>query len=299
VSGGHGHEVDPGDPLDGPLERLAPEAKVAGAAAFLLAVVATPATAWAAVALDATVAVAVAVIALVPAVVLVRRLLFEIPFLALGAAFVVFGADPRVPVAGLSVSQPGLVAAWTVLERATLGVVTASVLAATTPPADLVVALERLRAPALLRSVTAVALRYLGVLRAELDRLRLAQELRSPDRRRLGPAEVAGIGAALFVRTYERGERVHLARAARSGVGDPGATGTTAAPAPGERTGRTDPPSSGEPTAPRAPTGSARPTAARGPRPTEPAPATARDWALALAPAALAGVAAVLARWPA
>jgi cobalt/nickel transport system permease protein len=256
VSGGHGRDVDPADPLDGPLERLAPETKVAGAAAFLVAVVATPATAWAAVAVDATVAAVVAVIALVPAAVLARRLLFEAPFLVLGAAFVVAGADPRVTVAGFSLSQPGLVAAWTVLERATLGVVTASVLAATTTPADLVLALERLRVPALLRTITAVALRYLGVLRAELDRMRLAQELRSPERRRLRPGEVAGIGAALFVRTYERGERVHLARAARAGVG------STAAPAPVAATAR-------------------------------------RDWVVALSPAALAGVAALVARWPA
>jgi cobalt/nickel transport system permease protein len=160
--------------------------------------------------------------------VLARRLLFEIPFVALAIALAVAGTGPRLRIAGLSLSGPGLDAAWTILSRATLGVVVASVLAATTSPADLLTGLSRLRAPRLLVMLAELAVRYLAVLRDELDRLRLAQELRSPDRRRLRPAEVAGVGAALFVRAYERGERVHLARVARGGV-HPEAGGTGAA----------------------------------------------------------------------
>lgn len=235
MSGGHGHEVDPAAPLDGPLERLAPEAKVAGAVALLAAAVATPEGASWAWAVHAAVAAALAVLALVPVGTLARRLVFEVPFVALAAAMVVAGADPRVDVAGLSVSQPGLDAAWTVLARATFGVVIASVLAATTTPAELLVALARLRVPRVLLAVTEVAVRYVAVLRDELDRVRLAQQLRSPDGRRPRPGEVAGAGAALFVRAYERGERVHLARAAR-GATDPTAVTGSTAPAAGRGT---------------------------------------------------------------
>src|SRR6185503_14193603 len=67
VSGAHGPAVDPATPLDGPLERLAPETKLVGAVAFLVAAVATPPGAWWAWALDAAVAAALAVVALVPA----------------------------------------------------------------------------------------------------------------------------------------------------------------------------------------------------------------------------------------
>jgi cobalt/nickel transport system permease protein len=261
MSGGHGHEVDPAAPLDGPIERLAPEAKVVGAVAFLLVVVATPVGATAAWLADAVMIAGLALVALLPARLVARRLLFEVPFIALAAALVVFGTGPRVEVLGLSLSQPGLDAAWTILARATTGVLVASILAATTTPAELLDALGRLRAPRLLCTLAAVAVRYLAVLRAELDRLRLAQQLRSPDGRRLRVGEVAGIGAALFVRAYERGERIHLAQAAR---------GATTAGLVG-------------PAAPR-------PTA----RPSRP-PARPRDWALALAPAALASAAALAA----
>jgi cobalt/nickel transport system permease protein len=260
VSGGHAHEIDPGAPLDGPIERLAPEAKVVGAVAFLVAAVATPAGARWAWALDAAMAGALAVAALVPARVLARRLLFEVPFAALAVALALAGTDPRVTVLGVPLSEPGLRAAWTILSRATLGVAAASVLAATTTPAELLVALARLRVPVLLRTLAELAVRYLAVLRAELDRLRLAQELRSPDRRRLRPAEVAGVGAALFVRAYERGERVHLARAARRGGSAPAAV---------------------------APLSPVRSSAATGP---------ARSWILALAPALVATGGAVASR---
>jgi cobalt/nickel transport system permease protein len=234
VSGAHGPAVDPATPLDGPLERLAPETKLVGAVAFLVAAVATPPGAWWAWALDAAVAAALAVVALVPARVLARRLLFEAPFVALAGALVVAGTGPRVAVAGITLSEPGLHAAWAMLSRATLGVVVASVLAATTTPAELLTGLVRLRAPALLCALAEMAVRYLAVLRAELDRIRLAQQLRSPDGRRLRPAAVAGVGAALLVRAYERGERVHLARAARTigPAATPTRTATTTA-APG------------------------------------------------------------------
>jgi cobalt/nickel transport system permease protein len=218
MSGGHGHEVDPAAPLDGPIERLAPEAKVVGAVAFLLVVVATPVPATTAWLVEAAVLGALAVAALLPVRVVARRLVFEVPFVALAVALVVFGTGPRVSVAGLWLSEPGLTAAWTILARATAGVLVASILAATTSPAELLAALTRLHLPRLLCTLAATAVRYLAVLRAELDRLRLAQELRRPDGGRLRPGEVAGVGAALFVRAYERGERVHLARAAR-GVG--------------------------------------------------------------------------------
>ena len=73
MSGGHGHDVDPAAPLDGPIERLAPEAKVVGAVAFLLVVVVTPVPATAAWLVEAALLGALAVAALLPARVVARR----------------------------------------------------------------------------------------------------------------------------------------------------------------------------------------------------------------------------------
>ena len=108
------------------------------------------------------------------------------------------------------------------------------VLAATTEPRDLLAGLERLRVPALLVQIMTFMVRYLeviaGELRADADRPRVA--------RLRGPASVAWpvlapAAGALFIRSYERGERVHLAmlspRVHRHAAGDPRRTATARA----------------------------------------------------------------------
>jgi len=266
VSGGHAHAVDPSAPLDGPIERLAPQAKIVGTVAFVVAVVATPAHAVWPYVLQLAIVGAVAVVALLPWRTVARRLVFEVPFVLLAVALVVFGGEPRLEVGPVSVSEPGLWSAWTMLARSTLGVLAASVLAATTTADELLAGLARLRLPHVITQISAFAVRYLVVLRDELERVRLAQALRSGGRR-ARPRDVAAAGAVLFVRSFERGERVHLAMTARS-------------PSP-------TPPSS---PAPR-PRGAAPAVVVVDPGASSP---SIRTWAVALAPGALA---AVVAAW--
>ena len=183
MSGGHAHAVDPSAPLDGPIERLAPQVKVVGTVAFVVAVVATPAQVVWPYLVQLAIVGAVAVVALLPWRTVVGRLVFEVPFVLLGLALVVAGGDPRIEVGPVSVSEPGLWSAWTILVRSTLGVLAASILAATTTPDELPAGLVRLRLPRVVTRISAFAVRYLVVLRDDLDRVRLAQALRSGRRR--------------------------------------------------------------------------------------------------------------------
>jgi cobalt/nickel transport system permease protein len=62
--------------------------------------------------------------------------------------------------------------------------------------------------------------RYTEVLLSELARLRTARACRGGDTRWLWQArDIAGSVGALFVRSFERGERVHLAMASRGYTG--------------------------------------------------------------------------------
>ena len=62
--------------------------------------------------------------------------------------------------------------------------------------------------------------RYGDVIGDELRRMRIARESRGAGGSRLGQARaVATSAGALFVRSYERGERVYLAMASRGYVG--------------------------------------------------------------------------------
>ena len=106
--------------------------------------------------------------------------------------------------------------------RSWLSVQFAVLLVATTPFPDLMQALRHLRVPALLVAVISLMYRYLAVLIDEATRLMRAREARSarlPGRR--GPsvawrARVAGnMVGQLFLRSYERSDRVYAAMLAR------------------------------------------------------------------------------------
>jgi cobalt/nickel transport system permease protein len=63
--------------------------------------------------------------------------------------------------------------------------------------------------------------RYLGVIGAEASRMRIARASRGDDPRWLWQARaMASSSGTLFVRAYERGERVHLAMLARGYAGE-------------------------------------------------------------------------------
>lgn len=207
----HGHS---------PLHRMAPEAKVAATFAFVFAVALTPPDAGLAFLGHAAIAIAViAVAGLRPGFVLARATVV-IPFL-LFAVFIPFIATgERTEVLGVSVSAEGLLSARTILAKALLGVTASIVLAATTTTPMIMRGLSRLRVPPILTTIATFMVRYLEVLVGELGRMRTAMTARGYDPRWLWQAKpIANSAGALFVRSYERGERVHAAMLSRGFTG--------------------------------------------------------------------------------
>ena len=198
------------------VHRVAPEAKIAATVAYVFAVVATPREATWAFAGDALLLAGVVALAGLPPALVARRLRIEIPFL-LFAAFMPFtGAGPRVAVLGAALSEPGLWAAWNIVAKGTLGVTASIVLAATTPVADLLRGLDRLHVPRVVTAIAGFMVRYLGIVAGEAHRMHVARQSRGYDPRWLWQARgMAASAGTLFVRSYERGERVYLAMLAR------------------------------------------------------------------------------------
>jgi cobalt/nickel transport system permease protein len=203
-----------------PLHRAPPQVKVLAALAFVAAVVATPRSAPWAYAVHAAVLATVVVIAGLPARLLGRRLRIELPFLAFAAFLPLVGEDPRVDVLGVSLSRPGLAAAGTIAAKGTLGVAASIVLAATTTVPDLLRGLERLHVPRVVTAIAGFMVRYLDVVVGEARRMRIARLSRGHDPRWLWQVRgVAASAGTLFVRSFERGERVHLAMVSRGYAG--------------------------------------------------------------------------------
>ena len=229
MSGSHRGLYRDGDTL---VHRLAPEVKVAAAVLLTLAIVLTPRTAVPAFGAFLGLAAVVAALARVPPLWLIRHATIELPFVLLALVLPWTAPGPDVRVLGLGLSVEGLWQGWNIVAKGTLGVVVSLLLAATTTPRDLILGLARLRCPDVLVQIASFMIRYLQVLAEEARRMRIARLSRGYDPRFIWQvrALAAGIGA-LFLRAYERGERVYVAMLSRGysgrlpSVGGPPAAG--------------------------------------------------------------------------
>ncbi|WP_430786203.1 cobalt ECF transporter T component CbiQ [Actinoplanes sp. G11-F43] len=220
--------------LDGesPVHRLSPEVKIASVLSFTIVVVLTPRTGFAAFGGFAALIAIVAALARIPPLWLLKRATIELPFVLLAIALPIFGAGDRVDWLGLSLSVDGLLGAWNIFAKGTLGVLASLLLAATTPMRDLITGLDRLRCPAVLTQIMMFMLRYIDVLAGDARRMRIARISRGYDPRFLWQAKAFAVGVgSLFLRSYERGERVYLAMLSRGWTGRMPSPDRAAAPA--------------------------------------------------------------------
>jgi cobalt/nickel transport system permease protein len=214
MGAGHGHKLH----FHGhsPVHRAPARLKIAALLVFMLTVVATPREWFPVFAVYLAAVVAVIAVSRVPFGYIGRRMVVEVPFVVFALLMPFVSTGPRIDVLGVAVSEAGLLAAWGLLVKGTLGVMASLTLAATTEPRDLLRGLERLRVPTQLVQIIGFMVRYLDVVTDEMRRMRIARESRGFTSRGLRAWPVyARAAGALFIRSYERGERVHLAMLSR------------------------------------------------------------------------------------
>lgn len=151
---------------------------------------------------------------------LLPRLVVVLPFLLTALLLPLVASGPRMDVLGLSLAREGVAGGLGLAARALLGATTSLLLIATTEVPALLRGLERLRVPRILTQIAAFMIRYLEVIVRDVARQRRAMTARGYDPRWLWQLRplTAGLGV-LFVRSYERGERIHQAMLARGFTG--------------------------------------------------------------------------------
>lgn len=223
MSGAHAHgsavdslHVD----VDSPVHRLAPEAKLVALVGFVVAVALTPRTSVWAFGVYAVAIWSVVFVSHVRARVVLRRLAVLVPFVLFAVLIPLIGGGEQTTVLGISLSVDGLWAVWNILAKSSIGATASIVLSATTRVPDVLTGLTRLRVPRVLVAIIAFMMRYLDLLVRQLGRMRTSMTARCHDPRWLWQVKpIASSAGALFVRSYERGERVHQAMLARGYTG--------------------------------------------------------------------------------
>lgn len=203
-------------PRDSVVHRLPAEVKVLSMLLFVFVVVLTPLGNWWLFALYIGIIASIIMIAKLPILKVIRRMVIEVPFVIFAIFMPFFSAGPYTEVFGVEVSQPGLTAGIGLLFKGTIGVLSSITLASTTPMRELLSGLSRLRVPNMLVEIAAFMVRYVDVVVDEMRRMRIARQSRGYFETGLRSWPViAKAAGALFIRAYERGERVHLAMLSR------------------------------------------------------------------------------------
>lgn len=214
--------------------RLDPRVKVVVVVLFIVSNALLPDGAWWAYGVMGLFVLMAARVAQLPLAFLCKRSLIVLPFLL--AAVTILFTLPGTAVFSINIgawtvtaTDAGLLRFASILIRSWLSVMAAIWLTATTPFPDLMHALRHLHVPAILVSIISFMYRYLFVMADEAKRLLRAREARSA---RLPGQEggggslwwrakiVGGIVGQLFLRSFDRSDRVYNAMLARGYRGE-------------------------------------------------------------------------------
>ena len=218
MGAGHAHPLHLDH--DSRVHRLPPEVKIVATVLFTIVVVITPREDFLAFAGYAVLIALVAAAARVRPGWLAKRASIELPFVLLAIALPFAGHGERVTWLGMSLSVDGLYGAWNIFIKGTLGVLASLLLAGTTTMRDLILGLDRLRVPTVFTQIATFMLRYLDILAEDARRMRIARLSRGYDPRFLWQVKAFAVSVgALFLRAFERGERVYLAMLSRGYAG--------------------------------------------------------------------------------
>jgi len=206
-----------------PVHELDARAKIIGAIILIVGIVLTaPLRPLEAILLAALLA-AVTAAARLPLGRLVVRSAAVLPFAGTIALLAPLGTDGGSwNVAGLvsAYSGGGLAVTWGILSKAWVSAFCMLLVATSTRRADLLGALRRLKVPEVFVMLLSFITRYVSVLGEQLRALRIAMVSRAPHLRgRALLGSLGGIAGNLFVRSYERGERIHAAMVSRGYTG--------------------------------------------------------------------------------
>ena len=188
--------------------------------AFIVVSVATPITRWQAFIAYFIAIFLVSLVAKIPTLTLLTRALIEIPFIFFAILMPFFGTGERFEIGPLNLYRESLLAGAAIVVKGTLGVLSAVVLSTSTTARELLRGLEKLHLPKLMVQIAAFMLRYVNVINDEMERMKVARESRGFIATGMKDWKVLATAAsALFIRSYERGERVHLAMLSRGYTG--------------------------------------------------------------------------------
>jgi cobalt/nickel transport system permease protein len=224
--------IDPFHSGESALHQVDARVKLILAIAFILAVALVPVGAWPGYVLLLALILAVAVVSDLGATFAVKRAFIVIPFVisALPLIFTTEGS-PILSFSllgwDLAITSAGVARFASIVLKSWISVQAGILLAATTPFPQLLTAMRAIRIPRLLVGIFGLMWRYMFVLADEAMRLMRARDARSGSETGRGGGSLAwrakvtgSMAGSLFLRGYERSERIYAAMLSRGYDGE-------------------------------------------------------------------------------
>lgn len=207
---------------DSLIHRLDPRTKLITTMLFILAVTMTSPTLWQVFAVYFLLIASLILLSRIPLLYVLKRSLAVMPFVLLVAIFIPFFKEGEIAASyniwlwQVSVTYSGLQVLWSILAKAWLSILSLILLTSTTKIAELLMGMEQLHMPKVMVMILSFMYRYIFVLVDEVMRMRQARDSRNSGGSRLRQLRTIGnMTGTLFIRSYERGERVYAAMLAR------------------------------------------------------------------------------------
>jgi cobalt/nickel transport system permease protein len=214
--------IDEYSHLNSFIHRLDPRTKLVASLAFILAVVLTPASNWRIFTIYFCMIAIMLALSKVPPIYVLKRSLVIFPFVLLIAIFIPFLKEGQI--AGsynvwlwqISVTYSGLFILANVVVKSWLSILALILLSSTTRFDDLLKALGQLGVPQVMILILSFMYRYIFVLADEVMRIQQARDSRNYGGSWLHHIKTIGhMVGTIFIRSYERGERIYAAMLAR------------------------------------------------------------------------------------
>lgn len=208
--------------IDSYFHRLDARTKLIYTFIFILLVVMTPLDSWLLLGFYTGITVVLILTSKLPPVYVIRRSLVVMPFVLLIAVFTPFFREGEVIgsvkiwIWNIGVTDTGVQVFLNVMAKAWLSILNLIWLTATTKITHILYALDRLHFPRVLVMILSFMYRYIFVIVDEVMRMKQARDGRNVGGNKLRNLRTIGnmIGM-LFVRSYERSERVYNSMVSR------------------------------------------------------------------------------------
>ncbi|MBN1374972.1 MAG: cobalt ECF transporter T component CbiQ [Dehalococcoidia bacterium] len=219
--------IDQYSGLDSLVHRLDPRTKLLACLVFVLAVVLTPPGNWRIFACYFVLVTVLILLSRVPTWYVLKRSLVIFPFVIVVALFIPFFkqgqeiASCNLGAWHIAVTYEGIMVLVNVVIKAWLSILSLILLTSSTKLADTLSAMKQLGVPAIFILIISFMYRYIFVLVDQVMRMKQAMDSRNFGGNHLRQFKTLGnmIGI-LFIRSYERGERIYAAMLSRGYTGE-------------------------------------------------------------------------------